>query len=210
VAEKANTTMRRLGESSSSIGEIVKVITSIAGQTHLLALNATIEAARAGEAGKGFAVVANEVKDLAKETAKATEDIGRKIETIQSDSHDAMKAITEIGQTISRISGLQTTIATAVQQQTQTTNEISRNTSDVANGSSEITRSIAEVAASAQSTSEGAGYTQKAALELSRMATELQAFVSRFRYNETAPGHTTAPKSVAATARRPHAAPMVQ
>ncbi|MEO8725937.1 MAG: methyl-accepting chemotaxis protein [Acidobacteriaceae bacterium] len=187
AASKANATMSRLGESSGRIGEIVKLITGIAGQTHLLALNAAIEAARAGAAGKGFAVVANEVKELAKETAKATEDIGRKIEIIQSDSRAAVEAISAIGDTIGRISGLQTTIAGAVQQQTQTTNEISRSTSDVANGSGEITRSITEVAAAAQSTSDGASYTERAALELSRMATEMQEFVSRFHYGEAVP-----------------------
>ncbi len=184
AAEQANQTMRRLGDSSGDVGKVVKVITSIAEQTHLLALNATIEAARAGEAGKGFAVVANEVKDLAKETAKATEDISRKIETIQSDSRDAVRAIAEIGETIQRISSLQSTIASAVEQQTQTTNEISRNSSHVANGTGEIARSIADVAAAAQSASEGAGTTQQSAVELARMASELQGMVSRFQYEE--------------------------
>ena len=127
VAEKTNATVSKLGESSAEIGNVIKVITSIAQQTNLLALNATIEAARAGEAGKGFAVVANEVKELAKQTAKATEDIGRKIEAIQTDTKGAVEAIAQIGTIISQINDIQSTIASAVEEQTATTAEISRN-----------------------------------------------------------------------------------
>ncbi|MBT9560387.1 MAG: hypothetical protein IV100_30460, partial [Myxococcales bacterium] len=126
VAATADTTIQKLGESSAEIGKVVKVITSIAQQTNLLALNATIEAARAGEAGKGFAVVANEVKELAKETAKATEDISKKIEAIQADTSGAVTAIQQIGGIINQISDIQTMIAGAVEEQTATTNEISR------------------------------------------------------------------------------------
>ena len=125
VAEKTNTTVAKLGESSVEIGNVIKVITSIAQQTNLLALNATIEAARAGEAGKGFAVVANEVKELAKQTAKATEDISRKIEAIQGDTKGAVEAIAQIGKIINQINDIQNTIASAVEEQTATTGEIS-------------------------------------------------------------------------------------
>ncbi|WP_222273258.1 methyl-accepting chemotaxis protein, partial [Modestobacter marinus] len=125
-AESTNATVTRLGESSREIGNVVKVITSIAEQTNLLALNATIEAARAGEAGKGFAVVANEVKELAQETAKATEDIARRVEAIQGDTARAVEAISVIGQTIGSINDFQLTIASAVEEQTATTNEMSR------------------------------------------------------------------------------------
>src|SRR5439155_15096531 len=130
VAERTNTTVAKLGESSAEIGNVVKVITSIAQQTNLLALNATIEAARAGEAGKGFAVVANEVKELAKQTAKATEDIGRKIVAIQTDTKGAVEAIGRIGAIINQIHDLQNTVASAVEEQTATTNEIGRNVSE--------------------------------------------------------------------------------
>ncbi|MFN8192797.1 MAG: methyl-accepting chemotaxis protein [Nocardioidaceae bacterium] len=115
--------MAELGNSSAEIGNVIKVINSIAEQTNLLALNATIEAARAGEAGKGFAVVANEVKELAQETAKATEDIGHRISAIQSDTENAVTAITEISAIIAQINDTQTTIASAVEEQTATTNE---------------------------------------------------------------------------------------
>ena len=117
---------------------MVKVITSIAEQTNLLALNATIEAARAGEAGKGFAVVANEVKELAKETAKATEDISRKIDAIQGDTAEAVKAIKEIRGIIGQVNDIATTIASAVEEQTATTNEIGRNVAEAAQGDGDI------------------------------------------------------------------------
>ena len=132
VAEDTTTTVSKLGDSSSEIGQVIKVITSIAQQTNLLALNATIEAARAGEAGKGFAVVANEVKELAKETAKATEDISRKIEAIQTDTKAAVDAIASISGVINQINDISSTIATAVEEQNATTNEMSRNVSEAA------------------------------------------------------------------------------
>ena len=141
----------------TEIGQVIKVITSIAQQTNLLALNATIEAARAGEAGKGFAVVANEVKELAKETAKATEDISRKIEAIQTDTKAAVDAIGTISGVINQINGISSTIATAVEEQNATTNEMARNVSEAARGSGEITSNIAGVAQAAESTSRGAG-----------------------------------------------------
>jgi methyl-accepting chemotaxis protein len=180
VADTTNATIAKLGESSSEIGKVIKVITSIAEQTNLLALNATIEAARAGEAGKGFAVVANEVKELAKETAKATEDIGQKIDAIQHDARGAIDAIKQISQIIDQINDISNTIASAVEEQTATTNEISRNVAEAAKGSGEIAQNITNVARAAQSTTEGASNTQQAAGELSRMAAELQQLVARF------------------------------
>jgi methyl-accepting chemotaxis protein len=177
VAQNTNTTIAKLGESSTEIGNVIKVITSIAEQTNLLALNATIEAARAGEAGKGFAVVANEVKELAKETAKATEDISKRIETIQGDTRAAIEAINEITAIINSVNDIQTTIATAVEQQTATTREMSRGISEAAAGSSQIASNIASVAEAAQQTTTGANDSQNAAVELARMASELQAVV---------------------------------
>ena len=181
-AESTNETIGKLGQSSAEIGQVIKVITSIAQQTNLLALNATIEAARAGEAGKGFAVVANEVKELAKETAKATEDISRKIEAIQTDTKGAVEAIGQIGSVIVQINDIQNTIASAVEEQSATTNEISRNLAEAARGSSEITKNITGVAEAARSTTAGATDTQKSAQSLERMAGELQGLIAQFKY----------------------------
>ncbi len=186
VANNTNRTIAKLGESSAEIGKVVKVITSIAEQTNLLALNATIEAARAGEAGKGFAVVANEVKELAKETAKATEDISAKIATIQTDTQGAVAAIREISEVINQINDISNTIASAVEEQTATANEMGRNVGEASRGSSEIAQNITTVASAAQNTSQGANNTQQAAGELSSMAVELQRLVSQFEYQSNA------------------------
>jgi methyl-accepting chemotaxis protein len=182
VAQSTNETVRKLGESSQEIGNVIKVITSIAQQTNLLALNATIEAARAGEAGKGFAVVANEVKELAKQTAKATEDIGRKIDAIQGDTKGAVKAIEEIGIIINQINDISNSIASAVEEQTVTTNEIGRSVTEASKGVDDIARNIGGVAVAAKNTTQGASDTQKASGELSQMAARLQSVISKFRF----------------------------
>ena len=156
---------------------MIKVITSIAQQTNLLALNATIEAARAGEAGKGFAVVANEVKELAKETAKATEDISQKIEAIQTDTRGAVAAIGQISSIINQINDIQNTIASAVEEQTATTNEISRNVAEAAKGSAEIAQNITGVAQAAKETSAGV-QDIRTRRRVTQMAAELQKLSS--------------------------------
>ncbi|MBL4636774.1 MAG: hypothetical protein JKY56_23185 [Kofleriaceae bacterium] len=182
VAEETNRTVAKLGESSAEIGQVIKVITSIAQQTNLLALNATIEAARAGEAGKGFAVVAYEVKELAKETAKATEDISQKIAAIQSDTDGAVHAIGEISVIINQISEFQTTIASAVEEQSATTKEIGRNVNEAARAASDIAKNVSVVAKAAGSTSDGATMAKKKAEELAEIAASLQSEVSHFSY----------------------------
>jgi methyl-accepting chemotaxis protein len=180
IAEQANQTVARLGASSAEVGEVVRFITEIAHQTNLLGLNATIEAARAGAAGRGFAVVAGEVKELARQTARATEEIGTRIEAIQADSHAAVEAISGIGQVIGRINNLQTTIASAVEEQTATTNEMGRTISEVAGGSKSIAVSITGVAEAAAQTTGDAATTQQTAEELARTTTELREIVAGF------------------------------
>jgi methyl-accepting chemotaxis protein len=182
TARATTATVTELGRSSAEISEVVRVITAIAEQTDLLALNATIEAARAGEAGKGFSVVATEVKELAQETAKATESIARRVEAIQAGTGAAIAAIDGISEIIGRISDAQTTIAAAVEEQTATTNEMARNVSEVATGAGEIARNIGSVASAAEEATSGAGQTAQAAEELSRMAGDFTALVGRFRY----------------------------
>ncbi len=182
AAETTTATVAKLGESSAEIGNVVKVITSIAEQTNLLALNATIEAARAGEAGKGFAVVANEVKELAQETAKATEDIARRVQSIQGDTTAAVAAIEEISSIVAQISDRQTTIASAVEEQTATTNEMSRSVQEAAGGTTEIASNITGVSTAADSTTQALTQTQTAVEELSRMAADLRTTVGRFTY----------------------------
>ncbi|MEU4419883.1 methyl-accepting chemotaxis protein [Actinoplanes sp. NPDC024001] len=181
VAENTNATVSKLGDSSAEIGNVVKTITAIAEQTNLLALNATIEAARAGEMGKGFAVVASEVKDLAQETARATDDISRRVEAIQSDTANAVAAIGEISQIIARINDYQLTIASAVEEQTATTGEMSRSVGDAAQGSTEIASTITGVAAAAQSTTSTLTEASGTATELAGISAELQRVIGRFR-----------------------------
>lgn len=181
TAEQTNQTVSALDRSSEEIGKILKTITTIAQQTNLLALNATIEAARAGEMGKGFAVVANEVKELAKETARATTDISAKIEAIQSGSRGAVEAISRIGGIIKEIDGLQTTIAAAVEQQSATTKDITSTLNGAAQASTQITANMSQVATAARETSSGASNTLGVASEVARMADEMLELVGHFR-----------------------------
>ena len=181
VVAATTQTVTKLGESSKAIGDVVAVITSIAEQTNLLALNTTIEAARAGESGKGFAVVANEVKELAQETAKATEDISRRVEAIQADTVNAVSAITRIEEVIATISDYQTTIASAVEEQTATTNEMSRGVSEAAQGTGTIASSIGTISTVTAETGADAGQAQTAADGLAEVTAELSRLVGQFR-----------------------------
>ncbi|MBW0254314.1 methyl-accepting chemotaxis protein [Cellulomonas sp. PS-H5] len=180
-AEQTNATVGKLGESSAEIGNVVKVITTIAEQTNLLALNATIEAARAGEAGKGFAVVASEVKELAQETARATEDIATRVRAIQEDSTEAAGAIAGIAEVIARINDYQATIASAVEEQNATTTEISRSIAQTATGATQIAAGIDDVEAQAAVTSGSGEATRTQAEHLSQLAATLTTTVTRFR-----------------------------
>jgi methyl-accepting chemotaxis protein len=182
VADSTNATVAKLGESSLEIASVVKVITSIAEQTNLLALNATIEAARAGEAGKGFAVVANEVKELAQETAKATQDITARVQAIQTDTEGAVQAISEISQIIGLINDSQGTIAAAVEEQTATTTEMNRNVAEAAVSADQIAENINAVATATASTTASMNDAQGAIDEVARMAATLNSSVARFRY----------------------------
>jgi methyl-accepting chemotaxis protein len=179
-AQKTSSTVQELGRSSCEIGDVVKTITSIAEQTNLLALNATIEAARAGEAGKGFAVVANEVKELSKETASATDDISAKVNAIQATTREAVVAIEEITKVINEISEIQTTIAAALEEQTATTRCISSNVADVAHGASEIAGGVARVVGTAHTASEKASLAKDSAGRLSEVAKSLEEVMRQF------------------------------
>jgi len=181
IAQQTNTIMSKLSTSSMEIGNVLKVITSIAEQTNLLALNATIEAARAGELGKGFAVVANEVKELARQTAKATEVIGGNITMIQSDTKGALRSIDEISTVINKISDISSAIASAVEEQAATTGEMGSSVSVAAVSSADIASNIQSVANAAKSTAEGASNSQRAASDLAKLASQLQGLVSGFK-----------------------------
>ena len=181
AADKTNQIISKLGDSSQQIGKVVKLITTIAQQTNLLALNATIEAARAGEAGKGFAVVANEVKELAKQTANATDEIGSQIESIQSDSDASVGAIEEISRVISEINNISTTVASSTEEQSSTTTEINRNIQQVATGTQDISKNILGVAEAARMSGEIAGNVQSTSQELASLATRLQDLVAQFK-----------------------------
>ena len=195
LVEVSNTNIGQLGQAANEIGNVIETIHDIAEQTNLLALNATIEAARAGDAGKGFAVVATEVKELAKQTADATEDIRRRIEGIQSSTGEAVDSIGQISKVIQQVNDVSSTIASAVEEQSITTKEIAQNvtqTSDAsqtvsigvaesASATQEITRNIAQVDRAARETALGASRTQTAGTELSKLSEELQTLVGKFR-----------------------------
>ncbi|KUL22827.1 methyl-accepting chemotaxis protein [Actinoplanes awajinensis] len=182
VAERTNSQVAELGSASAEIGDVVRLITTIAEQTNLLALNATIEAARAGELGKGFAVVAGEVKDLAQQTAKATDEITARISALQQSSGTATQAIGEITDVIGRIGDYTTTIASAVEEQTATTAEMSRSVAEAATNSGDVARTVSGVAEVANATAEGAKATQQAAGDLTRLASDLTNLVGGFRH----------------------------
>jgi methyl-accepting chemotaxis protein len=182
VIGAANDTVRQLGESSMQIGDVLKVISTIAQQTNLLALNATIEAARAGEAGKGFAVVASEVKELARETALATEDISRRVDAIQSDTLSAVSSMEQIGEVILGINEFQVIISAAVEEQIATTNEMSRSVAVAAEASTDIASDIGGVSEASMSTAQGVNESLAALNELAAMSSDLRAMVGRFRY----------------------------
>jgi methyl-accepting chemotaxis protein len=181
VADATTRTVGKLGDSSEEIATVVKLINGIAEQTNLLALNATIEAARAGEAGKGFAVVASEVKELAQETARATEDISTRVAAIQADTAGAVDAIGRISTVIAEINDFQATIAAAVEEQTATTDEMNRNVAEAAAGTRDITADIGGLASGTQETSTRVADAQAAAADLARMSAELQQAVARFQ-----------------------------
>ena len=184
LTKAADERVAQLSTSSLDIGAMVKVINSIAEQTNLLALNATIEAARAGEAGKGFAVVANEVKELAKETAKATEDISKRIATIQSDSTSAAKGIREIDDIVQQINSLQTDTVTAMEEQSATTQEISRSIGNVANETSGISQEVSELVSGTGETTEAVHVAKDEVMQLNQVAGNLQTLVERFNLGE--------------------------
>lgn len=182
AAAATTQTVEKLGKSSKEIDDVIHTITAIAEQTNLLALNATIEAARAGEAGKGFAVVAGEVKDLASETAKATDDITGRIAKIQDDTDSAVTAIRRISEIISQINDFQTTIAAAVEEQTATTNEMARSVTEAASGSSTIATNIGQFAGAASHAVEPLNALAATASDLQSKAAELRAELGKFKY----------------------------
>jgi len=181
-ANKTTTTVTELEESSGKIDNVLKGISSIAEQTNLLALNATIEAARAGEAGKGFAVVANEVKELAKETAKATDDVRKLVESIAASSHAAVDAIGNIGNIIRRIDDHQAAIAAAIEQQSATATSVSHTISRARDVTTTIHESIRDVAANALENSKHSQHLRDSASEMARAASSMKGVISKFRY----------------------------
>ncbi len=179
-AKQTNAKVEALSAAATKIGDVLKMISDIAGQTNLLALNATIEAARAGEAGKGFAIVASEVKSLANQTAKATEEIAAQIAAIQAATQDSVQAIQGIGGTISTISEISTAIAAAVEEQDAATKEIARNIQQAAAGSAEVSANVDGISSAAHETNSAAGDVLSASAELSRQAEMLRTQVDTF------------------------------
>ena len=180
-ATNANTIIGELGVSSGDIGKVIKLITSIAQQTNLLALNATIEAARAGDAGRGFAVVAHEVKELAKETTRATEEISRKVERIQLDVQRAVTAIGAVSEIIHRIDSMQTSIGEAVQQQQMTTGMIAQSAASAVGSANAIALNAHEVVTSTQSSMQAGEQTVAAVTELNQIAEQLAGALAAYR-----------------------------
>ncbi|HST86130.1 MAG TPA: methyl-accepting chemotaxis protein, partial [Kineosporiaceae bacterium] len=180
---RATQTVSALDAASDEIKQAVRLVTLVAAQTRLLALNATIEAARAGEAGKGFAVVASEVKDLSQGTARATEDISRRVEAIQTDTANAVLAIAEASAVIAQMNEFQTTISSAVEEQTMTTSAMNASVDQAAEGSAQIAENITAVANVARSTTQSVLESQQAVAKLSEISDELQVLVGRFRFD---------------------------
>ena len=201
LAGDGNAKIGELGTAATEIGKVIEVIQDIAEQTSLLALNATIEAARAGDAGKGFAVVATEVKELAKQTAAATEDIRRRIEGIQTSTGQAVRSIGEITEVIKKVNEVSRTIASAVEEQSITTKEIAKNVAEtstaaqtVARGvaesasvTREIARNITDVDAAAKQTAQGATVAQTASGKVSDVTEQLHALVGQFKTSAERP-----------------------
>lgn len=184
VAERTRAIIGTLGTRSAQIGQVVTLINSIAEQTNMLALNATIESARAGEAGKGFAVVASEVKELARQTAQSTQQIGANVTAIQQSTQAAVQAIAEIVSVVQRIHQIQSSIAGAVEEQAATMSEISQSSSLAAQGSTQIATNIKDVSEAARSSSSAAEKSAEACLELAHLAEELNGVVAQFKLKD--------------------------
>ena len=213
LADISNAKISHLGSAADEIGKVIEVIQDIAEQTNMLALNATIEAARAGEAGKGFAVVATEVKELAKQTAAATDDIRKRIEGIQQSTGDAVESISAISEVINNVYEVARTIASAVEEQSITTRQISQNVAETAaaadtvsrgveesaSASQEITQNICEVDRVLSDTVDGASHSQRSGQELADLASQLRSVVGRFKIRQSAEadGNDVAPAPAA-------------